>query len=453
MHPLETHQNRSKITRTALNFPVLLLLVLIQSCMNSLETKTDPTEELGDGTIENPFRISQYDDLLMMKDEVFLDKHFIQVNDIDASKSKEFGGFIPIGTLEAPFTGSYDGNGYQITDLAYNDFGKFMGLFGYVKQVEIQNVTMVSTLHDQTQEMGMVYSNLNDQPPSDPFIPDIDSENFRTGGTLVGFNDGGVIHNCQSFSRIASRRHFLGGLVGYNAGEVSYSFANGDVAGLNYNGGLVGINSGLIQHSHATGDLVSLGMVGGLTGYNFGGQIINSFAKGNVGSASTNGGLAAVNTGLIQASYATGNTNTSVGKSGSLVGRNDGEIRDSYSLGSVSRAEPIYGAGSLAGVNLVNGVIINSFAVGHVSSRIQTDEYKMGGITGKNKGTITSSYWDTQSTGQATGVGEGNPEGATGLTTQQMSGPAAEINMPEFDWHTIWRTTAGYPVLRWQEDE
>lgn len=162
--------------------------------------------------------------------------------------------------------------------------------------------------------------------------------------------------------------------------------------------------------------------------------------------------MAALNTGLIQASYAIANTSASdYGFAGGLVGQNDGEIRDSYSLGSVTYRNHTE-AGSLSGNNLENGVIINSFATGPVSGYPEEVDALTGGITANNEGTLTAVYWDNETTGQNEGIGTGNPEGATGLTTAQMTGPAAEENMPEFDWTTVWKTTEGYPVLRWQEE-
>ena len=76
-----------------------------------------------------------------------------------------------------------------------------------------------------------------------------------------------------------------------------------------------------------------------------------------------------------------------------------------------------------------------------------------GAFAGVNSGMIEHGYWDKESTGMDTGVDQGDPEGATGLSTAQMTGPSAEQNMREFDWVNIWRTTEdGYPVLRWEEE-
>jgi len=81
----------------------------------------------GNGTAENPYQITTLEQLQRIADVENLDKHFIQVADIDASASTELqngSGFKFIGDADQPFTGSYDGNGYSITNLKIN-FNKF----------------------------------------------------------------------------------------------------------------------------------------------------------------------------------------------------------------------------------------------------------------------------------------------------------------------------------------
>lgn len=254
----------------------LCLLLMIQSC-DALESPNN--EQIfsgGTGTENKPYHVSNIEQLqLIGEEEIYLDKHFIQVKNIDASASKEFGnyhgGFIPIGTREAPFTGSYDGNSYQITDLTYHDFHKFRGLFGYILGAEIRNVTLlVQTDQGEAEKTALGLATQNDEPVFHSLTIDVDSDNFQVGGALVAFNDGGVIDNCQSNSHFGSRRHNTGGLVGYNGGEILNSFATKDVAGNSMSGGLAAYSSGLIKNSYATGMATSLGSAGGLVGYNYG---------------------------------------------------------------------------------------------------------------------------------------------------------------------------------------
>ncbi len=413
------------------------------------------TFESGDGSITNPYHVSTFDDLIAITDVHNLDKHYIQVNDIDASASEgmgdmgSMGGFPGIGSREHPFTGTYDGGGYQISNLHFKYSDRLLGFFRYIKDAEIKNLTIGEVQYEDPAEKEMDFSNMSDPTILDFNSIDVYSDNFWVGGALVAFNDGGLISNCHSKRGIGTRFNRLGGLVGYNSGEIIYSSSENGVGGQGFLGGLVAINSGTIRHSNAKGFVGGMATAGGLVGYNWGGTITDSYAEGDIGAFS-GGGLVARNDGLIERSAAIGERiSVSFGTRGGLVGVNYGEIRDSYALPDVSRSGEAGGLGGLVGENH-GGTITRSFSVGHVSA---DDETKMGGFTGVNSGVITSSYWNRETSGFDRGVGDGDTDGATDLTTQQMTGPEAQDHMPEFDWTTIWVTTSGYPMLRWQLED
>lgn len=68
-----------------------------------------------------------------------LDQHYLQQADIRLSPEE----WVPIGTAERPFTGSYNGNGFEIKGLTMKDpEAKFVGLFGVGSGAEIYNVTL-----------------------------------------------------------------------------------------------------------------------------------------------------------------------------------------------------------------------------------------------------------------------------------------------------------------------
>lgn len=148
-------------------------------------------------------------------------------------------------------------------------------------------------------------------------------------------------------------------------------------------GALVGINSGLISNTYSTGSVNGSGahFVGGLVGWNQSGTISNSYSTVSVNGSSA-GGLIGNNSGTVSDSYATGSVTGST-LAGGLVGYNSGSISNTYATGLVS------GAGA------------------------------KGGLVQNNAGTVLTSYWDTQTTGQATGIGAGTNSGAFGLTTTQ----------------------------------
>ncbi len=413
--------------------------------------------QAGDGSIANPYHVSTFDDLIAITDVHNLDKHYIQVNDIDASASEgmgnmgSMGGFPGIGSRENPFTGTYDGGGYQISSLHLKYYDNLLGFFRYIKDAKIKNLTIGEVQIEDPADKSMEFSSLNTSVPTDFNLHEVDIENTNVGGVLVAFNDGGRISNCHSTRGIASRFNSLGGLVGYNSGEIIHSSSENRVTGQGYLGGLVAINSGFIRHSHANGSFGGMGATGGLVGYNYGGTIMDSYSDGDI-SAYSGGGLVAINSGLIIRSAAlVESVYGSLSPGGGLVGVNYGEIMDSYSLTGISRFERIVGTGGLVGENR-SGTISRSFAAGKVSV-YDDDDTEQGGFAGVNSGVITSSYWNTETSGFDRGVGDGDADGATGLTTQQMTGPEAQDHMPEFDWTTVWVTTSGYPMLRWQLED
>lgn len=100
----------------------------------------------GDGSETNPYKVSTIKQL--QKANLFSSAHFIQINDIDASSTKMWNdgkGFIPIGVTKVGFTGSYNGQGYKISNLYINrPTGRPIGLFGKIgKDAVVKNVHLV----------------------------------------------------------------------------------------------------------------------------------------------------------------------------------------------------------------------------------------------------------------------------------------------------------------------
>ena len=136
---------------------------------------------------------------------------------------------------------------------------------------------------------------------------------------------------------------------------------------------------------------------------------------------------------------------------GGLMGYNrEGKIINCYSLGSVSGHENV---GGLAGVSLHStfstyALILNCYSAGRVSGDVDVD-----GLAGSSYKTVTSSFWDIETSGQATSGG------GTGLTTAQMQTQstytdagwdfAAETANGSEDIWTICEAT-NYPRFVWQ---
>jgi hypothetical protein len=173
-------------------------------------------------------------------------------------------GWEPIGTPLHPFTGSFDGQGYEIHDLFINrpDDSR-VGLF--------REVTQRGVIKD----VGVVNASV--------------TGNDYVGG-LVGYN-GGTVSNSSSSGSVTGKED-VGGLLGWNGGTVSKSYSAGTVTGNSAVGGLVGWSGGgTVSNSYSTGSVTGDKYVGGLVGYN-GGTVTKSYSTGSVTGKEYVGGLA-----------------------------------------------------------------------------------------------------------------------------------------------------------------
>ncbi len=164
-------------------------------------------------------------------------------------------------------------------------------------------------------------------------------------------------------------------------------------------------------------------------------------ASGTVTSAGDSviqGGLVGVSEGDVSSSYATSTVSGGDGIAvGGLIGNNSGSVLGSYAMGSVTAGTGSY-IGGLIGQN--DRMVDNSFATGLVKGGSSS---ALGGLVGHDGGgTVTSSYWDTQTTGQSTSA-----EGGTGRTTAQLQS-ALPSGFSSGDWSIV--AGKSFPYLTWQ---
>jgi len=163
-----------------------------------------------------------------------------------------------------------------------------------------------------------------------------------------------------------------------------------DVTGYGPVGGLAGHkDGGIVENCYVTGYVNGVHSVGGLVGKNYPEGIIrNSGIIAYVSGSYRNiGGLVGVDGSscITENSYSLGNVNGG-GYVGGLIGRNRGTISDSYATGNVSADGTR--AGGLVGWN--TGTIKKSYSTGTV--RIPADKMQAGGLAGSNDGTIKNCY-------------------------------------------------------------
>ena len=177
---------------------------------------------------DEPKEIHDWEELYNVRDDLDEDYILMDTLDNDTHGYDDYvdtdEGWNPIGDDDNPFTGTFNGNEHEISDL-YIDRPNtdYVSLFGYVDdEGEVRNVGVVDA--------------------------DVSGDG-RVGG-LVGKNWDGTVEN---------------------------SYATGNVSGNDWVGGLMGDNSGTVANSYATGDVSGEWAVGGLVGRNILGTVENSF--------------------------------------------------------------------------------------------------------------------------------------------------------------------------------
>ena len=258
----------------------------------------------------------------------------------------------------------------------------------------------------------------------------VDREDYA--GLFGALRSPAVVRNLKLTGVDVTGKEFVGGLAGYSHATIVGSETAGEVSGEERVGGLVGANLGVISGSRSSA--VVTGMrppceqgpcvysylirpgTGGLAGNNEG-VVRSSYARGPVTGDTQVGGLIGDNLGTIGGSYATG-TVTGESRVGGLVGKNGdpifrGKVNASYAAGRVAGSSQV---GGLVGSNQRSGTVSASYATGRVSGGgNDTSAGLIGTTTSYSTGTVTNSYWDTQTSGHTTGNG--------GRTTSALQSP------------------------------
>ena len=344
----------------------------------------------GSGTQADPYRIADPNNWQqLMNTSTHWNKYFILTADInltgvtvtpiapDTSSSSGFQG--------TRFTGVFDGNGHIIRNVTINlPSSDHVGLFGFVdSNGQVKNLRTVDT--------------------------NITGRNFVGG--IAGYNLGNMT-SCYATGTVSGTINYAGGLAGFNHGSMSSCYATTSVSGGAGAGGLVGFNNGNLLSCYATGTVTGTGDVGGLVGYNYYGSVTSCYATGDVtGTGDYVGGL---------------------------VGGNDtgSNITSSYATGSVSGGNYV---GGLAGFSWLSCNVTSCYSTGTVSG----GSY-IGGLVGENYGSVSASFWDMDTSGR------NSSSGGTGLTTEQMM---QQASFTGWDFTNVWRLCTdgtAYPALIWQ---
>ena len=223
----------------------------------------------GEGTAANPYKIQNVNDLKKLAEnvnngEAYANTYFKLTANIDLNNEPNW---TPIGKSGLPFQGTFDGYGYQITNLKISNGGQYAGLFGYTKGAVIKNCNVTGEINGYN----------------------------HTGGIVGSANVNTKIRNCSFQGNVEGNGEKRGGIVGHTSigCDVSGCFVTGTVTGEKFVGGIAGWGAGTIKNCYALANVTATGVsAGGIAGYycsNF--TIENCYYSGNV-SAKWAGGIA-----------------------------------------------------------------------------------------------------------------------------------------------------------------
>ena len=298
---------------------------------------------------------------------------FIMHNDVDMSV---LSGFAPIGTTEIGFTGTFDGNGKVIRNLAIDGTAK-VGLFGVLNGATVKNITFIGAEISATGGYaGVLAGQVTGKATISSIAVDgakLSSADLYAAG-LVGSIDGEDVRVSDvkvTNTQIASESSYIGALAGKVNAKATLKNITVDgftVSGANYISGVAGLVQGEVNITNANVNNAQLSGVSEISGIASGNgtvSIKDSSVKNTsvstlaYSSANTAGGVAAVFTGAVE-NVTVENTKISAGVAGGVVGKTLADcelvIRNVSVLASqVSSSDANTVAAGILGVHNVKG--------------------------------------------------------------------------------------------------
>lgn len=416
----------------------------------------------GNGTLDDPYKITNANELNAIRHD--LTAHYKLESDIDLFSTATWNkgnGWQPIGTLNDPFTGTFDGNGWTVSNLCINRPKEdHQGLFGYIVNANIKDLHL-QAFHIQAGGFS---------------------------GGLAGQSNNSIIENITINGRLISDNSCIGGLIGrsddctFNISSEDYKTFEGIsvISSKNYIGGVFGYIDGLLFNMPASYlelksfEIFGRQYVGGFAGYSKNCEIENvkmSETKVNSTHSHAGGFIGLIFGGKYF--YIAGEDIEVNGlyNTGGLIGAltNHAELRYSFSTGEVHGSHQVgglaghmgpqnmqtlitdcYSHASVSGISQVGGFIGHrehgnirrSYSNGHVTGTGNN----IGGFIGRiTSGSALFSYYDIEASGQATSPG------GHGRTSDDMTWPYnPENTYIGWNFATIWEINENniYPVFQ-----
>lgn len=149
-----------------------------------------PTDEEGNYEVSNYSDLQQMAKMVNSGYEEYAEANYVVTNSFKACDN----GFLwstGIGTNDSPFSGTFDGQGFTISDLWFDEYSteENFGLFGVIDGGEVENISV-------------------DMPQG------CSSAHHYTQGTICGYIKNGSIEDCSATGLLCVEADYAGGIVG-----------------------------------------------------------------------------------------------------------------------------------------------------------------------------------------------------------------------------------------------
>ena len=381
------------------------------------------------GGADTPFQIASAAQLAELAqyvnagDATFVSAHYVLTDDVNLSA---YGNWTPIGTINQPFAGVFDGQNHVVTGLKIDRAGEdYQGLFGYVSgldnehKAQLKNIVVRDAQIRARDEVGAVVGRYGQFTQG--FVEPLENC-AMIGGTIQGTSGSMGQSSC------------VGGIVGRACGEIQRCYATGDIIGADNAreyGGIVGESFKTVNACYSTGSLSALGSYAN----DFGGIV------GNAYDAVTN----CYTTGDI-----TGSLNNA-GTLGSIVGCAMDRVTNCYATGSVKGWRAIGGiAGQAYGDTYAHATISGCMAL---NTSVESNPFypigRVAGITGQESVLNDNYAWDgMRVNGQKIPEGQQSVENGADLTYDDPNGLSRQFETI-FGGNSAWTYAEnGRPTLK-----
>lgn len=265
----------------------VLVVIFLANPLTAFAESSDSFNQAHTMSDENlQIEIRTVDDLKNISTE--LNKNYILKNDIILNEPWD-----AIGSKDRPYQGTFDGNGFKIKNLHFNNSYEPIGLFSSTKNATIKNLVLesVKSPSQDYSELGSVVGNASDSNFENISVLNSIIENgWSIYGGIVGIATNSKFYRCSIDDTSYVAGKVSGAIVGLIKGTsvIDQCVSNAKLSGL-YVGGIVAFaeNEWSIVDTYSTSEIVKKNFTNsveaaGLILSNKNGLIKNSYYAGKV---------------------------------------------------------------------------------------------------------------------------------------------------------------------------